>query len=63
MRRIIVDVSIQFEYDDNDFILNGVGEVCDFDIEERVFYDLSNIVNDGDISQFNMDIRDEEIDD
>ena len=63
MRRIIVDVSICFDYDENEFSLNEVGEVSDFDIEERVFYDLSNIVNDGDVSQFNLDIRDEEFDD
>lgn len=59
MRKILVNVNIQFEYDD-DMFKHINGEIDDEDIMMKVLYDMQEIVEDGDTSRMDIDITEEE---
>lgn len=62
MRKIVVEVTQTFEYDENIFEVNEDGEIDDDQIIEKVFYDLKDIVEEEDKYALNFDIREEDDD-
>lgn len=61
MKKILVNVNIQFEYDDDMFSRNG--QIDDDDVIRKVMYDIQEMVEDGDTSMMDIDITEEDFDD
>jgi len=55
-KKLIVEVSVQFEYNKSDYLDNS-GELDEDELNEKILYDLSDLANDEDINYYTVNIK------